>query len=106
MDHRPAPRDIADEEDDYDAEQKERRAQVSRAEVKVGMNKINSDASPKDSPAATVSPAWVNESGKAERKHPDKRPKAAIRIGREKRDQPRNDISDDLISLAGLSCCA
>jgi hypothetical protein len=57
------------------------------------MNKINSDASPKDSPAATVSPAWVNESGKAERKHPDKRPKTAVRIGREKRDQPRNDIA-------------
>ena len=104
MDHRAAPRDIADEEDDYDAEQKERRAQVSRAEVNVGMNKINSDASPKDSPAATVSPAWVNESSKAERKHPGKRPKAAIRIGREKRDQPRYNKSSYI--LAGLSCCA
>jgi hypothetical protein len=86
VDHRPAPRDIANEQDEHDTEQKERRAQGSRAEVKVGVNKINSDACPEDSPAATVRLVRVNESGKAERKHPGKRPKAAVRIGCEKRD--------------------
>jgi hypothetical protein len=98
VDHRPAPRDIADEQDDQDGEQKKRRAQVSRPEVKVGVNKINSDASPEDSPAATVAPARVNEGSKAERKHPGQRPKAAVRIGPEKRDQPSDDITNHLIS--------
>jgi hypothetical protein len=50
------------------------------------MNKINSDASPEDCPAPAVGPMRVNESSKAERKHPGERPKAAVRIGREKRD--------------------
>ena len=86
VDHRPASRDIADQQDDYHAEEKEHRAEGSRAEVKVGVNKVNSDASPEDSPAATVGPVRVNESSKAERKHPGQRPKAAVRIGREKRD--------------------
>jgi hypothetical protein len=98
VDHRSAPCDIADEQDDQDAEQKERRTQISRAEVKVGVNKINSDASPEDAPAATVAPAGINESSKAERKHPGQRPKTAVRIGPEKRDQPSHDITNDLIS--------
>jgi hypothetical protein len=79
VDHGPASRDIADQQDDYHAEEKERRAEGSRAEVKVGVNNVNSDASPEDSPAATVRPMQINESSKAEGKHPGQRPKAAVR---------------------------
>ncbi len=61
---------------------------------------------PKTPQPPLVAPVRVNESSKAERKHPGQRPKAAVRIGREKRDEPRHDIANDLIILAGLVCCA
>jgi hypothetical protein len=85
IEHRPACRHIADEQSDQNAEEEERRAEVSRAEVKVGMNKVNSDAGSKHAPAATIASVRVDKSNKTERKHPSQCPKPAVGIGREQR---------------------
>jgi hypothetical protein len=70
IEHGLAPRDVTDEQNYKDGEEDERRPQASRTEIKVGMNKINSDAGGKHSPAATVAPMRINESRETQGKHP------------------------------------
>jgi len=70
IEHRSASRHITDEQSDLATEEKERRPNFARAEIKVRLSKINSDAG---------------------------RELPAVGIGREQRDQPCHDVSNDLI---------
>ena len=84
INHRPASRNVADEENREDAKQKKCGAQSSRAEIKAGVDEVNGDASGKDFPAAAVGPFPIDERSKTERKHPGQGPKSAVKICRKK----------------------
>ncbi len=58
----------------------------SRPKVEVSVCKINPNARGKYSPATIIAPVRINESSKAEGKHPGQGPEPAVRVGREKRD--------------------
>jgi len=83
--HGTASRDIADEQNRKDAEQKQCRPQLSCAEIKPGVRELNRDAACKDSPATSICPVPAQKSRKTEGKHVNQRPILAARIRREKR---------------------
>jgi hypothetical protein len=86
INHRAAPRHVADEQNHKDAKKKKCRAQRSRSEIKPSVSYVNSNAGNKNFPATTVGPLPIDESSEPERKHPSQSPKPAIRIGSKKRD--------------------
>ena len=85
IDHRSASRNVADEQNRKDAKQKKCGAQSSGAEIRPGVDEVNSDATRKNSPAATIGPLPIDERSKTERKHPGQGPKSAVRICRKQR---------------------
>ena len=83
--HGTAARHVADQQNRKNSEQEQCRPQLSRAEIKPGVNEINGDATYQNSPAGSVGPVPVNERRKTERKHVDQRPIFAAGIRGEKR---------------------
>jgi hypothetical protein len=96
-DHRSASRSVADEQNRKDAKQTKCGAQISRAEIKPGVDEVNGDATRKNSPAPAVGPLPIDERSKTERKHPGQGPKTAVRICRKQRGQPRHRITNDFV---------
>ena len=94
IEHRSASRHITDEQSDQATEQKERRPNFARAEIKVRLSKINSDAGREQAPPARM---LISESSEANWEHVNQGPILAVRISREQRDQPCHDVSNDLI---------
>jgi len=94
IEHRSASRHITDEQSDLATEEKERRPNFARAEIKVRLSKINSDAGREQAPPARM---LISESSEANWEHVNQGPIPAVGIGREQRDQPCHDVSNDLI---------
>ena len=94
IEHRSASRHITDEQSDQATEQKERRPNFARAEIKVRLSKINSDAGREQAPPARM---LINESSEAQWEHVNQGPILAVGIGREERGQPCHNVSNDLI---------
>ena len=94
IEHRSASRHITDEQSDLATEEKERRPNFARAEIKVRLSKINSGAGREQAPPARM---LISESSEANWEHVNQGPIPAVGIGREQRDQPCHDVSNDLI---------
>ena len=94
IEHRSASRHITDEQSDLATEENERRPNFARAEIKVRLSKINSDAGREQAPPARM---LISESSEANWEHVNQGPIPAVGIGREQRDQPCHDVSNDLI---------
>jgi len=62
IEHRSASRHITDEQSDLATEEKERRPNFARAEIKVRLSKINSDAGREQAPPARM---LISESSEA-----------------------------------------
>lgn len=107
IEHRSASRHITDQQTDQAAEQKERRPNFARAEIKVRLSKINSDAGREQAPPARM---LISESSEAKGEHVNQGPILAVGIRREQRDQPCHDVCNDLIfqrdSLGGYALAA
>jgi hypothetical protein len=96
IEHRSASRHITDEQGDQATEEKERRPNFARAEIKVRLSKINSDAGREQAPRARM---LISETSEAKGEHVNQGPILAVGIGREQRDQPCHDVCNDLIFL-------
>jgi hypothetical protein len=83
--HGTAARDVADKQNCKDAEQKQCRPQLSRAEIKPGVHEVNREATLKTPQPPVFGPVPAKESRKAEGKHVGHRPILAAGIRREKR---------------------
>src|SRR5438876_7257144 len=68
----------------------------ARSEIKVRLSKINCDAGREQAPPARM---LISESSEANWERVNQGPIFAVRIGREQRDQPCHDVSNDLIFL-------
>ena len=66
IEHRSASRHITDEQSDLATEEKERRPNFARAEIKVRLSKINSDAGREQAPPARM---LISESSEANWEH-------------------------------------
>ena len=69
IEHRSASRHITDEQTDQATEEKERRPNFARAEIKVRLSKINSDAGREQAPPARM---LISESSEANWEHVNK----------------------------------
>jgi len=66
IEHRSASRHITDEQSDLATEEKERRPNFARSEIKVRLSKINSDAGREQAPPARM---LISESSEANWEH-------------------------------------
>lgn len=83
--HGAAARDIANKQNCKNAEQKQCRPQLSRSEIKPGVNEVNRDATQKHAPAAAITPVPIDKRSKTEGKHISQDQQAGVRTSREKR---------------------
>ena len=93
IEHCSASRHITDEQTDQATEQKERRPNFARAEIKVRLSKINSDAGSEQAPPARM---LISESSEANWEHVNQGRIPAVGIGRVQGDQRCHDVSNDL----------
>jgi hypothetical protein len=80
VNHIAAARDVANEQDDKESEQENRRTRASGAEVEVSMNQIDPDADQKYAPSPCLGASQMDKSKKPKWDHPRQSPKAAIRV--------------------------
>src|SRR5437879_9244585 len=77
IEHRSASRHITDEQSDLATEEKERRPNFARSEIKVRLSKINSDAGREQAPPARM---LISESSEANWEHVNQGPIPAVGI--------------------------